>query len=55
MVKDPWTIPFNGTTFVSWKDNRNRWHRALTATEEREYFSAQNKEKFLYDLLNSER
>lgn len=54
MVKDPWTIPFNGTTFVCWKDKTEAKHRALNVAEEREYFQAQNKEKFLYDLLNSE-
>lgn len=55
MVRDPWTIPFCGTTYVCWKDQTGPQHRPLELSEETAYFRSQNKEKFLYDLLNSGR
>lgn len=50
---EPWTIPFDGVNYVCWRDAKNSPHyRKLTVEEEREYFTAENKEKYLNDLLN---
>ena len=52
-VMEPWTIPFDGVNYVCWRDTKNSPHyRKLTVEEEREYFTAENKEKYLNDLLN---
>lgn len=48
-----WTIPFENTNYLCWKDKKGTpQHRPMTAEEEQAYFIAQNKEKFLDDLLN---
>lgn len=52
-VMEPWTIPFNGVNYVCWRDRKNvPQYRQMTAREEREYFTSDNKEKYLNDLLN---
>lgn len=53
MITNPWTIPFDGITYVCWKQNNTPLYRKMTAQEERDYFKAQNKEKYLHDLLDS--
>lgn len=53
MATNAWTIPFNGINYVCWRDkNNNPHHRKLTEDEERAYFSANDKEKYLNDLLS---
>jgi len=53
MIKDPWTIPFDGTTYVCWRKDNTPLYRKMTPAEEKNYFEAQNKEKYLHELLNS--
>lgn len=49
----PWTIPFDGTNYVCWRDKDNTpKYRQLTVEEERVYFTTSDKEKFLNELLN---
>jgi len=44
----PWTIPFDGTNYVCWTDKKGRKQsRAMTPSEERAYFTAQDREKYL--------
>lgn len=51
-MSTPWTIPFNGTNYVCWRDKKNQpQHRPMTPQEEREYFTSENKERYLHDLL----
>lgn len=48
----PWTIPFNNTNYVCWRtDNNEPRYRQMTEKEEREYFTASDKERYLYELL----
>ncbi len=48
-----WTIPFDGTNYVCWRDKQNKPHsRPLSPDEERAYFGSSDKDKFLNDLLN---
>lgn len=51
-MSNPWTIPFNNTNYVCWKDKNNTpRYRMLTPEEERAYFTSSDKEKYLNDLL----
>ena len=53
MAIDAWTIPFNGVNYVCWKDRGNNvQHRKLTEAEERAYFTSNDKDKYLDDLLS---
>lgn len=53
-VTNPWTIPLNGQTYACWRTEENvPQYRLLTDSEEKEYFQAPNKEKYLSDLLDS--
>jgi len=54
MNTNPWTIPFDNITHVCWRDKNtgSSKFRQMTEREEREYFSAENKDKYLNELLN---
>lgn len=53
MNTNPWTIPFNNINYVCWRDSNNYpRYRQMTEQEEREYFTSENKEKYLNELLN---
>ena len=50
---EPWTIPFDGVTYVCWKDKKGQpKYRPLSYNEEVEYFSTQSKERYLNDILS---
>jgi hypothetical protein len=52
MTAQPWTIPFDNTTYLCWKDKQNRpKYRQMTDQEDYEYFTAQDKQKYLNELL----
>jgi hypothetical protein len=53
MINNPWTIPFDGETYVCWKDNEEPKYRKLTNREEKDYFDSSNKEGYLHAILNS--
>lgn len=51
-MSSPWTIPFDGVNYVCWKDSKNNpKYRKMTADEERSYFSSDDKEEYLRELL----
>jgi hypothetical protein len=54
MNTNPWTIPFDNITHVCWHDTNtcSNEFRQMTEHEERVYFTAENKEKYLNELLN---
>ena len=54
MNTNPWTIPFDNITHVCWRDNTTNSYkfRQMTDNEERAYFAAENKDKYLNELLN---
>lgn len=53
MSSEPWTIPFNNTVYVCWRDKANKPHyRPMTEEEDKQYFTSPNKEKFLNELLH---
>lgn len=53
MSKEAWTIPFNGTNYVCWTDRKGRRQsRKMTPEEERAYFTAQDRDGYLNELLN---
>lgn len=48
---NPWVIPFDGTNYVCWTDGKGqKQHRKMTSDEERAYFTAQDREKYLAKL-----
>ena len=51
-MKNPWTIPFNNINYVCWRDDKDQPHyRQMTEQEEREYFTAPDRERYLSELL----
>ena len=54
MNTNPWTIPLDNVTHVCWRDTSTQSNkfRQMTEHEERAYFTAENKEKYLNELLN---
>jgi hypothetical protein len=48
----PWTIPFNNTIYVCWRDEQNNpRYRQMTDQEDYEYFTSSDKEKYLNAML----
>lgn len=53
-MPEPWTIPFDNTNYVCWRDSKNSPHsRAMTPDEERVYFTTPDKQKYLNELLRN--
>ena len=51
-MSNPWTIPFDGINYVCWKDkNDTPRYRKMTMEEEKAYFTSDDKDKYLHDLL----
>lgn len=52
-TSQPWIIPFNNTYYLCWKDENGKpRHRQMTDEEERKYFSADDQERVLNEMLN---
>jgi hypothetical protein len=53
MSSEPWTIPFNNVTYVCWRDKNNSpKYRQMTDQEDHEYFTSEDKEKYLNAILH---
>lgn len=52
MSTEAWTIPFDNITHVCWRDENNTpRYRKMTEQEDYEYFTSNDKEKYLNELL----
>jgi len=52
-MRNIWTIPFNNKYYICWKDKSGPvQHRPMTDEEDRKYFTSQDPERTLNELLH---